>query len=362
MRPLVFLLLLAGIGWCAYEYLHPTPAPPPPAPPPPPPVVEVPAPPAVINAIVTITGPKGAGTGFICNFRGKLFVATNQHVLAVGSPMTVRTSSGVALQVQTISAAADADVALLQCASYPPESTILEFATLPDPTIQKNDPTLIAGNSKGDGVINQTPGLLMDIGPQHIEVSNSVSAGNSGGPIIHEPSHKVMGVLVESEVVNLAPSGRAALGSSLRPSLHYLGHRVDSVQKWIPLDWATFQQTEEMIKQSRDEVDALLACLQGNQSFKNFKELHDSRNQAVQIYLDRHRSATDKLFAFNRYLREIDSMAKRASTRVAARPAYFSQVEKIETIKRLATAVSEATVIAQRDTSLSGRLLQTGPL
>ena len=81
--------------------------------------------PEIIAAVVTISGPKGDGTGFICTFRGKPFIATNQHVLAAGSPLTIRTSSGETFRATQFLTAADADVTMIQCDSLPASVTPL---------------------------------------------------------------------------------------------------------------------------------------------------------------------------------------------------------------------------------------------
>lgn len=177
------------------------------------PKIEQTLPPELLNAVVTISGNEGAGTGFICNFHGKPYVATNQHVLAAGNQLIIRTTSGEALIPQKFFAATNADITLIQCASVPAGITPLEIAKLPDSSIHQGDPVIIPGNSKGDGVITQTPGKLLAVGPQRVEVDNPVYPGNSGSPIIHLSSKNVIGVLTEAELVTLNQFEKASFRS-----------------------------------------------------------------------------------------------------------------------------------------------------
>ena len=58
--------------------------------------------PSVLGAVVIISGPSGAGTGFLCSYKSRTYVATNQHVLRVGGPLSIQTSSGESLQAKSV--------------------------------------------------------------------------------------------------------------------------------------------------------------------------------------------------------------------------------------------------------------------
>ena len=321
-------------------------------------------PPEILKAVVTISGSNGAGTGFICNFKGKTYVATNQHVLRAGSLLTIRTSNGDTLTGQQAFAAFDADIALIQCASIPAGIKPLEIATLPDSSIQQGDSVMVPGNSKGDGVITQTPGKLLAIGPQRVEVDNPIYPGNSGSPIFHLGSNKVIGILTESELLTLNPFEKASFqskNSAIKSEIRYFGHRIDSVQKWEGMNWQTFQQTELLIKQSRTELNDILAYLtDSSASYKDFKDLHVARNNAVLVFTDKKRSIADKKQAYDRFLRDIEGLAKRAKFRLAGRKIYFSQASSMDAISKLSDGISGGTDILKRDNELLATLLQRG--
>ena len=320
--------------------------------------------PEVLDAVVIVAGRDGAGTGFLCRFHNNTFVATNQHVLEVGSPLTLRTRRGEAIRTGRIFAATDADIALIECAAPPANTSTLEIATLPDPAIKKDAPTLVPGNSKGDGVVTQTTGRLLAIGPQRVEVDNPVYPGNSGSPIIDLASRKVIGVLTEVELVSFSEFEKASFrskNSALKSTVRYFGHRIDSVQQWEGLDWNVFQQTEEAVKQSRKELDAMFAYFtESSGQYKQFKELHEAKNNAAKVYFDRKYSDADRLEAYNRFLRDVESLVRRAKVRVGNRKVYFVQKTQVETVNRMADLLTDGMVIARRDSELAGTLMGRG--
>ena len=61
-----------------------------------------------------------------------------------------------------------------------------------------DDPVVTPGNSEGGEVILNTEGKVLGIGPEHIEISNPVYHGNSGGPVIHTKTGKVLGVVTQA--------------------------------------------------------------------------------------------------------------------------------------------------------------------
>lgn len=316
--------------------------------------------PETLAAVVVITGSEGAGTGFVCNFRGKTYVATNQHVLGVGNPLTIRTSTGMALGVRRLFAATDADIALLEPAALPPGTTSLTVATLPDPGIRPNDPTLVLGNSQGDGVVTQTPGKLLAVGPQRIEVNNPVYPGNSGSPILDVPTGQVIGVLTEAEMVTLNEFEKASFrskDSTIKTTVRYFGHRLDSVQGWEPLDWTTYQDTEALLRQSRTELLALFGYLSDTSTaYKRLPEIHGTINAVDSVFADEHESTTDKLEAFDRFLRDLERYARRAKARFDGRKIYFQQREKVDTVRRLSDTLLAAVAVARRDNSVAQTL------
>ena len=61
-------------------------------------------------------------------------------------------------------------------------------------SVKIGDAIVVLGNSGGGGVVTKLEGKLVGIGPDRIEVSAEFIPGNSGSPIIHVPTGKVIGI------------------------------------------------------------------------------------------------------------------------------------------------------------------------
>ena len=235
---------------------------------------------------------------------------------------------------------------------------------MPNDLIHSADPVVIPGNSKGDGVITETAGKLLAIGPKKIEVDNPVYRGNSGSPIVHSSSSKVLGLLTEAELVTLDSFDRASFkskNSAIKSEIRYFGYRFDSVQAWEPLNWQYFQYTENAIALARKELESLFAYFTDSSTrYKEFQDLHDARNRAAMVFNTKNLSVADKQEAARRFFRDIEYLARRARERVDNRMVYFIQKQDIETIRRMADRLRDGIAIVQREDELTTTLLQRG--
>jgi hypothetical protein len=320
--------------------------------------------PEQLSAIVTISGKAGSGTGFFCSLNGKVYVLTNQHVLAGNADATFRTQSGVSLRMEAIYGADSADLALLVPKSIPADVVPFDLLERPEMNARKDDPVLIPGNSKGDGVVTQTPGKIVAIGPQRIETDNPVYPGNSGSPLVHLQSGKVIGVLTEAELISLNEFEKASFRSkqsAIKSEIRYFAHRADTVSKWIPMNWNYFQETDHLVAQSRDELDCLLAYLtDSSEKYKTFKELHEASNRAAAVWRSGSHSPADKFDALRRFIRDIDGLTRRAQRRLENRQFSYIHRQQVRDIEMLVEYLRGNLDIANRDTDLVVLLVQRG--
>ncbi len=229
-----------------------------------------------LNAVVTITGDTGCGTGFVSVVKGKPCIITNQHVLVGQSKLVITNASGITFRGNGFIAAKNADIALITLEKIPDGVIPLSIAEKANELAQLNDSTNIPGNSKGDGVITVTPGKVIAFGPQKIEISNPVFAGNSGSPIIHSKSGKVIGVLTEATLIKLTAFDKAAQAnpnSQIKSEIRYFGHRIDMVTGWETLDWKKFSETSEAIKEGWAQIEAACYLLADNPKWKENQKL-----------------------------------------------------------------------------------------
>jgi len=135
--------------------------------------------------------PTGVGSGFAINREG-VFV-TNFHVVAKCSS-TVVEYQGMRGRAKLIAFSQEDDLALLEVAGH-----THNFLPLRSTGARLGEETRIAGFP--DGVIKISQGIVGRTGDEIIQVSASISSGNSGGPVIDKSGH-VIGVAVAK-----APAG-----------------------------------------------------------------------------------------------------------------------------------------------------------
>jgi hypothetical protein len=183
--------------------------------------------------LVFVESPDGKGSGFVCKMNGKNVLVTNQHVIA-GNPAARFTTLGqTVLKPQAARAAAGHD---LIAYDSPGAFSAFEMETDVLRNVSVGDPVVVLGNTEGASVIKPLHGKVVAIGPNLIEISNEFMPGNSGSPIVHLKSGKVVGVATYAIIRNVDTLTKSGPGSVRR-----FGYRLDSVQQWQPVDWATYQ-------------------------------------------------------------------------------------------------------------------------
>jgi hypothetical protein len=205
------------------------------------------------KSLVFVEDKEGAGSGFVATIAGKQFVITNQHVVAGHGSATFTLLDRSPLKVGAAAAAVGHD--------------IMTFATQPDAKamdimldVEKNaaigDDIVVLGNPEGARVIKPLAGKLVGIGPNLVEVSAEFVPGNSGSPILHLKSGKVIGIatyVIVREMDSL--TGRRA------PQLRRFGYRLDSVKQWQPVAWPAYNDEFSTIAKIQARTQDLAALL-----------------------------------------------------------------------------------------------------
>jgi V8-like Glu-specific endopeptidase len=210
-------------------------------------------------AVVLIKGDNTEGTGFLVKMPEGPAVITNIHVISNNPHVTITTNSGAVIAPLSFEGATDRDMVMIQIKDD--HYSYLDLATDIAGTVQPGDEIITPGNSEGGEVMLNTDGKVLGIGPQRIEFDNPVYHGNSGGPVFHVKSGKVIGVVTEAVKVDITDevdkasfaSRQSAIGNSMR----YFGLRVDNVPKWEPYDWNRFLNETEFLDQFDNRNHAL---------------------------------------------------------------------------------------------------------
>lgn len=209
-------------------------------------------------AVFLIEGKSGGmttnGTGFACSYKDQEFIATNLHVLEGASVISVKPQNGEAVQLSgNIIAAEDADICLLGILGKFSERGITPLQFMEDVFAgsKTGDEIVCIGNSLGNGVITATKGTIKAFGQPRLEIACPIVKGNSGGPILHLKSGKVVGLVTEA-IINKSKFDELGVAASKSKksqvsNISYFGHRVDTVRKWSATNLKEYAKSSQII-------------------------------------------------------------------------------------------------------------------
>lgn len=185
----------------------------------------------------------GGASAFFATYKGKPFIFTNLHVVSNDNDLIFKTVSGV--EVKNLSKgfwAKGKDVYILPINNLPENSIPLPFCENINDEVHVGDSVMVCGNGEARGVFAKTHGKVVAIGPSIIEIDCPVYPGNSGSPIYHEKSGKIIGVASHLTVRKRGTLESAinstSTSSNKQKAIRFFAQRVDTVQDWesLPLD------------------------------------------------------------------------------------------------------------------------------
>jgi hypothetical protein len=217
------------------------------------------------HAVVVIKGDVAEGTGFLVRTPDGPAVVTNLHVISANPNVKILTTTGEQIKTLSLKGASDRDLAMfmIQDDHY----TYLDLATDIKDTVQTNDEVITPGNSEGGEVVLNTKGKVLGIGPQQIEFDNPIYHGNSGGPVFHTKSGKVVAVVTMAKKVNVSNDlDKASFenkDSAITGTMRYFGLRLDTVPQWEVYDWNRFLAETTFLKNFHDQSRCLDSYING---------------------------------------------------------------------------------------------------
>ena len=229
------------------------------------------------RAVVLIKGDNAQGTGFMIKTPDGPAVITNIHVIANNPNLKITTNTGAFVTVLSEKGASDRDLAMLSIKDD--GYSYFEFSTDISRSVQPGDEVITPGNSEGGEVMLNTGGKLLGIGPVRLEIDNPIYHGNSGGPIFHPKSGKVLGVVTEAIKVNttddLDKVSFANRNSAISGTMRYFGLRLDTVSAWVPIESRRFQIETTFLDEFHEQSRRLDAYLNHSDS---------DRDEAERVY------------------------------------------------------------------------------
>lgn len=196
--------------------------------------------------IVLIKGKDGAGSGFVFERGGRRFLASNAHVMAgVRAPkFSTLDRSTLKFKGTPATVAVGHDILLLELDSTNGIPAMEAF----EAEVAVNDAIVVYGNTGGSDVATAIKGKLIGIGPNRIEVDAEIEHGNSGSPIVHLQSGKVIGVATYATTDDLL-SGDT--------KIRRFGYRLDTVKQWQPVEWGRFYTEADRLEKFQETTTEL---------------------------------------------------------------------------------------------------------
>ena len=193
------------------------------------------------NSLVFVTGADGSGSGFVAMLGGANFLFTNAHVAAGIKSAGFKSLDGTKVTGGAATIAVGHDIFRMQLG---PGGTPFEVMLGVDEKVTIDDEIVVLGNSEGAGVINTIKGRVVGVGPNLVEVDAPFQPGNSGSPIVHLKTGKVIGVATYLTIKKYDAATKEVLKA---PVIRRFGYRLDNVKTWQPVAWpAFFAQAAEM--------------------------------------------------------------------------------------------------------------------
>ena len=221
------------------------------------------------DSLVFVDGENGKGSGFICNIQSHKLLVTNAHVLAGIRAPSFRMLDGSTIKVGQAAVAVDHDVAVL---AVPEGLKAIDAMQTVDTTVAVGDRVVVLGNAEGAGVAQPLVGKIVGLGPNLVEVDAEFVPGNSGSPIIHEASGKVIGVATYLIRRKFAEDGSKSVHNEVRR----FGYRLDSIKQWEPIVWPSFYAQATQVSHIQDLTADLVHFLEDAASGKFHPEQHQN--------------------------------------------------------------------------------------
>ena len=218
------------------------------------------------SSVVLITGDVGKGTGFIAKHGAETYFYSNAHVVSGNSTLDFRTLSNVRIAVGELQVSRTVDLIRAPVAPSGSNLTVMENV---DSSISIGDEVIVFGNSDGLGTVTELRGKVTGIGPTQIEVDAEFVHGNSGSPIIHAPTGKVIGVATYAIVPNLTDLNEGTEMANVRR----FGVRIDTATEWDQPTWSRFVKEAQKLKQIESRTYLLFSAAFALGDPKNFSDI-----------------------------------------------------------------------------------------
>lgn len=199
------------------------------------------------NSTIIIEAGDGAGSGFLCFMDGRVFLVTNQHVIAGVDParLTFKTADGKSYPRGPLEISPEHDLARFPVSVH--HGLELAGAT------SFSGKVTAYGNSMGTGVITREQGEIMGMGSGMVEITAQIVPGNSGGPVVGEDG-KVVGV---STLVISGTENWVTQGSRYAEARRY-ATVIRNGMDWQALPWDSYYRNTRTFAQEEQKLEQVV--------------------------------------------------------------------------------------------------------
>lgn len=195
------------------------------------------------DSIYVVKGLNGTGNGFACRVGDQTWLFSNTHLLATLQQPIFSELSGMPMIPGAGELAPGPNIVRFAMAKAPEH--VFEMMTNLEQNVQIGDGVAVLGNAKAGGVVAVWNGVVQGIGPDRIEVSAWFAPANSGSPIVHLKTGKVIAIAAQFR----RPYDEFGDDIRVTGSVagRHFGLRIDQPQVWEPMNWSEFSAEADSI-------------------------------------------------------------------------------------------------------------------
>ena len=200
------------------------------------------------------------------------FIVTSTGIMAALSNVSFKTIAGTAVQPGAATIATGRDAIFLATTMPAGTGGPLELMQDVDKNAAVGDDVVVFTIKEGAGVLTPVIGQVTGIEDERVEINAPYDTVDTGAPVIHLKSGKVIGV------ATIVATGYDAVNNVKYepPILRCYAARVDNVKSWQNVDWRAFYAQDAAMKEAAAltaDLQTLLQSLDGS-SRASTKPLH----------------------------------------------------------------------------------------
>ena len=218
--------------------------------------------PVNLNAVLMVNA-SGAATAFLGKMDGKTYIISNLHVLGEMKNAKITTIDGKEVRLpKTCFLQKGFDVFLAELDEVPEGVSPLEISKNVMTDTNLKDDLVVSGNSQGGNVMRNIEGTLLAVGPKLLETDCNFYKGNSGSPVIHRDSGKVVGVVSYIMTIDDDLSTRITRKSKAKNfNMRFFAYRLDTMDDKTEIPYETVIETMDVLNKAEKKFELIVDFL-----------------------------------------------------------------------------------------------------